>query len=49
MPWPIVFLVAQAVLEYGQTIVDIGWTHNWPRAIIMAGAGTSSIAMIWIK
>lgn len=44
----VIFLVAMAVLEYGQTIVDI-FGHNWPRAIIMAGAGTSSIAMIWVK
>lgn len=44
----IVFLVLMALLEYGQTAVDI-CSRNWPRAIIMAGAGTSSLAMMWVK
>ena len=43
------FLIAQAVLEYGQMGVDVFLTKNWTRAVIMACAGTSSIALTWMK
>jgi len=41
------FLLAMAALEFGQAAVDL-WHGNYPRAAIMACAGTSSIAFIWV-
>lgn len=42
------FLLSQALLEYGQALIDIFYTKNYPRALIMCCAGTSSIALIWV-
>lgn len=42
------FLLAMAALEYGQVAVDL-YGGNYPRAVIMLGAGTSSLAFIWVK
>lgn len=43
----VIFLILMAILEYGQAIADC-ITHDYPRAIVMAGAGTSSLAMMYM-
>jgi hypothetical protein len=43
----IAFLIAMALLEYGQAIADL-WAQNWPRAVIMTAAGSSSVALMWV-
>lgn len=41
------FLAVMALLEYGQAAVDVV-QGNYARALIMACAGTSSIAFAWV-
>lgn len=41
------FLLTMAALEYGQAGADL-FHENYPRAIIMLAAGTSSLAFIWV-
>lgn len=42
-----IFLLTMAGLEYSQAAMDI-YLGNYARAIIMFGAGTSSLAFIWV-
>lgn len=47
MKGAVVFLVVMAVLEYSQAAVDL-WNGDYPRMVIMIGAGTSSLALMWM-
>lgn len=43
------FLVAQAILEFGQALVDLLATKQYARATIMICAGISSLALTLIS
>lgn len=47
MKGSVIFLLVMAALEYGQAAVDL-YTGDYPRMVIMFGAGSSSIALMWM-